>query len=74
MKTEKELKQSLYELTQSQLENLKWAKKEIEDLEKDRKITESNLKRVSNLISELNTLKEVYINKLFWALKQNHKL
>ena len=74
MKTEKELKQSLYELTQSQLENLKWAKKEIEDLEKDRKITESNLKRVSNLISELNTLKEFYINKLFWALKQNHKL
>ena len=74
MKTEKELKQSLYELTQSQLENLNWAKKEIEDLEKDRKITEGNLKRISNLISELGTLKEFYINKLFWALKQNHKL
>jgi|TARA_Y100000034_G_C6627253_1_gene273680 hypothetical protein len=74
MKTSKELKQSLYQITEEQVVNLGWIKKEIEIIEKDKNINEINFKKVSNIMNELNVLREFYIEKLFWALKQNHKL
>ena len=74
MKTAQELRQSLYELTPDQISNLKWIRGEVEILEKDKKINENNFKKISNMINEMNVLREFYIEKLFWALKQNHKL
>lgn len=74
MKTAQELRQSLYELTPDQISNLKWIRGEVEILEKDKKINEDNFKKISNMINEMNVLREFYIEKLFWALKQNHKL
>ena len=74
MKTAQELRQSLYELTPDQISNLKWIRGEVEILEKDKKINENNFKKISNMINEMNVIREFYIEKLFWALKQNHKL
>jgi hypothetical protein len=74
MKTDKEIKKELVSFTDNEKQSFQYANKEIQSILESNKLSEDSLKRLSNVITQLNALKESFFWRLLRAAKQNHMI
>lgn len=74
MKTKKELKIKIGEITHPEIQKLDFISKTCESLIEKKVIDENTLREVDNLFSEIMILKDTYTRRLISLLKQNHMI
>jgi hypothetical protein len=74
MKTDKEMKKEISSFTDSERQSFKFAEKELALILQTNTLSEENVQRLTNVITQLNALKESYFWRLLRAAKQNHMI
>lgn len=74
MKPLTEITAQVGKLTPDELERLKLLRREIENLEKSKEITETNLQIILNINSEMRSFTELFFWRLISGLKQHHMM
>lgn len=74
MKTDKEMKKEITSFTDSERQSFKFAEKELALILQTNTLSEENVQRLTNVITQLNALKESYFWRLLRAAKQNHMI
>ena len=64
MKTKKELDKSIGELTSSEITRMRFIVRELEGLIDNKKINEDNYRRANNILSEIRSIRELYVDRL----------
>ena len=70
MKSNKQAKREFYRLRETEIENLKILKSEIDNFIRVNKVNEEGLRILNNMDSSLGAFKEGYLSRLFNFLKQ----
>lgn len=70
----KDITAQVGELTPDELERIKLLRRELENLEKSKKINEENLQRILNISSEVRSFTELFFWRLISGLKQHHMM
>lgn len=74
MKTEKDIKKELVVFTDNERQSFKFSEKELNSILESNKVSEDTVQRLSNIITQLNALKESFFWRLLKAAKQNHMI
>ena len=72
MKSNQQVKKEFYKLRESEIENLKFMKQEIDSFIKRNKVDEDGLRTLNNITTTLRAFKESYLSRLINFLKQGH--
>ena len=74
MMSDSDIKKQLTSLTDSEKQTFKFVEKELEYIQKTNQLSEDVVQRLTNIITQLNGLKESYFWRLLRAAKQNHMI
>ena len=74
MKTSKDIKKKESALSEEEKKYLQSAIEDLKEIIAKSKVDEELLRKFSNIVSTLTSLKENYTWRIFRALKQNHML
>ena len=69
MKTKKELDKSIGELTSLEITRIRFIIRELEGLIDNKKINEDNYRRANNILSEIRSVRELYVDRLIQLYK-----
>ena len=69
MKTKKELDKSIGELTSLEITRIRFIISELEGLIDNKKINEDNYRRANNILSEIRSVRELYVDRLIQLYK-----
>ena len=72
MKSNKQIKKEFYQLRESEIENLKLMKSEIDNFIERNKVDEDVLRLLNNFTTSLGAFKEAYLSRFINSLKQGH--
>jgi hypothetical protein len=72
LKSNQQVKKEFYKLRESEIENLKFMKQEIDSFIKRNKVDEDGLRTLNNITTTLRAFKESYLSRLINFLKQGH--
>ena len=74
MKSNKQIQKEFFKLRESEIENLKLMKSEIDNVIKKNKVDEEGLRLLNNITTTLGAFKESYLSRLLKFLKLGHML
>ena len=74
MISDSDIKKQLTSFTDAEKQTFKFAEKELESILNSNQLSEDVVHRLTNVITQLNGLKESYFWRLLRAAKQNHMI
>jgi hypothetical protein len=74
MKTNNDIKKELVVFTDTERQSFKFAEKELNAILENNKVSEDSVLRLTNIITQLNSLKESFFWRLLRSAKQNHMI
>jgi hypothetical protein len=74
MKSENDIKKELVSFTDTEKQTFRFVEKELQLIQASNSLSEDNVKKLTNVITQLNSLKESYFWRLLRAAKQNHMI
>jgi len=74
LKSNKQIQKEFFKLRESEIENLKLMKSEIDNVIKKNKVDEEGLRLLNNITTTLGAFKESYLSRLLKFLKLGHML
>lgn len=74
MKSENDIKKELVSFTDTEKQTFRFVEKELQLIQATNSLSEDNVKKLTNVITQLNSLKESYFWRLLRAAKQNHMI
>tara|TARA_R100001244_G_C5067180_1_gene110421 strand:- start:106 stop:333 length:228 start_codon:yes stop_codon:yes gene_type:complete len=72
LKSNKQIQKEFYKLRESEIENLKLTRSEIDNFIKRNKVDEEGLRILNNITTTLGSFKESYLSRLLKFLKLGH--
>ena len=72
MKKIEDIKNQEWEITTTEVEKINFMLEELKFIKKDKKITETNLRRIKNIVTELQAIENLFTTKIINLLKQHH--
>ena len=72
MKSNKQIQKEFFKLRESEIENLKLMKSEIDNVIKKNKVDDEGLRLLNNITTTLGAFKESYLSRLLKFLKLGH--
>ena len=74
MKKIEEIKNQEWQINTSEVEKIDFILEELTFLKKDKKINETSLRRIKNVLRELQGIEELFTTKIINLLKQHHMI
>jgi hypothetical protein len=74
MKSENDIKKELVSFSDTEKQTFRFVEMELKIIQESNSLSEDNVKKLTNIITQLNSLKESYFWRLLRAAKQNHMI
>jgi molecular chaperone DnaK (HSP70) len=74
MKTRQSIEKQMFAISEEEKSNLQAIEEDIKQILQKKTVNEDTVKKLSNIITMLDSLKENYMWRLLRAAKQNHML
>ena len=74
MKKIEEIKNQEWEITTTEVEKINFIIEELNFIKKNKKITETSLRRMKNIQREVQSMEDLFTTKIINLLKQHHMI
>ena len=74
MKKIQDIKNQEWEITTSEIEKINFIIEELNFIKKNKKITETSLRRMKNIQREVQSMEDLFTTKIINLLKQHHMI